>query len=294
MAFIDDYTGKSIIGVNLDGKTLTTGIVFNKSIVKSSKKLIDRHQSEEAILSELIHSVSEVFTDGVAGIGIGVPSLVDVNKGIVYRVQQIPSWKEVHLKEILESHFGVKVYVNNDANCFAVGEMYFGKAKGFENVVGLIIGQGVGSGIVFKGHLYSGTNCGAGEIGSIPYKDYDFEYYCSESFFDEKYGLNFETILERVKKKDKIALAIFEQYGIDLGNLIKAILYTLDPEIIILGGSISQAFPYFEKSMKQTVNTFTYKHSLKKLSILTTEQPEIAILGAAALYYDAQNKSVKK
>ena len=294
MAYMDDHFEKSIIGVFLDGKTLMTGKVKNGKIISSNSRKIDRYQSEEAILSDLINAVANVFDNDVVGIGIGVPSLVDVARGIVYKVQRIPSWREVHLKDILESQFGVKVYVNNDANCFAVGEMYFGKAKNFENIVGLIIGQGVGAGIIFKGHLYSGTNCGAGEFGSIPYKEHDFEYYCSESFFDEKYGISFEVLFERVKKKDKIALAIFEQYGFDLGNVLKSIMYTIDPEVVVIGGSIAQAFNFFEKSMWEKINTFTYKHSLKKLKIVQTDQTDIAILGAASLYYDAQNKSMKK
>ena len=291
---MNDHFEKSIIGVFLEGKLLMTGKVKNGEIISSTTRKIDRYQSEEAILSDLINAVAEVFDEEVVGIGIGVPSLVDVARGIVYRVKRIPSWREVHLKDILESQFGVQVYVNNDANCFAVGEMYFGKAKNYENVVGLIIGQGVGAGITFRGHLYYGSNCGAGEFGSVPYKEHDFEYYCSESFFDEKYGISYDVLYERAKKKDKIALAIFEQYGFDLGNVLKTILYTIDPEIIVIGGSISQAFPFFEKSMREKVNTFTYKHSLKNLKIVQTDQNDIAILGAASLYYDAQNKSMKK
>lgn len=294
MTYTTDHFEKSIIGVFLDGKLLMTGKVKNGEIISSNVRKIDRYQSEEVILSDLINAVADVFDNDVVGIGIGVPSLVDVSRGIVYKVQRIPSWREVHLKDILESQFGVKVYVNNDANCFAVGEMYFGKAKNYENVVGLIIGQGVGAGIIFKGHLYSGTNCGAGEFGSIPYREHDFEYYCSESYFDEKYGLSFDVLYERAKKKDKIALAIFEQYGFDLGNVLKSVMYTIDPEIVVIGGSISQAFSFFEKSMWEKVNTFTYKHTLKKLKIVQTDKTDIAILGAASLYYDAQNKSMKK
>lgn len=294
MTYTTDHFEKSIIGVFLDGKLLMTGKVKNGEIISSNVRKIDRYQSEEVILSDLINAVADVFDNDVVGIGIGVPSLVDVSRGIVYKVQRIPSWREVHLKDILESQFGVKVYVNNDANCFAVGEMYFGKAKNYENVVGLIIGQGVGAGIIFKGHLYSGTNCGAGEFGSIPYREHDFEYYCSESYFDEKYGLSFDVLYERAKKKDKIALAIFEQYGLDLGNVLKSVMYTIDPEIVVIGGSISQAFGFFEKSMWEKVNTFTYKHTLKKLKIVQTDKTDIAILGAASLYYDAQNRSMKK
>ena len=291
---MDKNVKKAIIGVALGGKTLLSGKVKDGELVKSQTKRINNKGTEEEILTELINAISEVFDEEVAGIGIGVPSLVDVANGIVYKVQKIPSWREVHLKDILESRFGVKVYVNNDANCFAIGEKYFGQAKDYENVVGLIIGAGVGAGIIFKEHLYSGTNCGAGEFGSIPYRDHDFEYYCSEGFFEEKYGIKFELLYNRALKKDKIALAIFEQYGFDLGNIIKTILFTTDPEIIIIGGPISKAFVFFEKTMRKKVKTFTYKHSLKKLKIVPSEQSDIAVLGAAALYFDAQNITVNK
>ncbi len=287
-------TNNSILGVSFSGNTLLVGKVKNSKLTKSIIRKIHNKGSEEEILAELISAIYDVFDDEITGIGIGVPSLVDVKNGIVYNVQKIPSWREVHLKDILESYFEVKVYINNDANCFAIGEKYFGNAKEYENVLGLIIGTGVGAGIIFKGHLYSGTNCGAGELGSLPYREHDFEYYCSKSYFEIKYGMKFELLLKRALNKDKIALAVFEQYGYDLGNLIKTILYTTDPEIIILGGTISNAFPFFEKTMLDRVKSFIYKHSLKKLKIIPSQQPETAIFGAVALFFDAQNITLKK
>jgi glucokinase len=284
----------AVVGVSISGKSIVAGKVKNGTIEKSITRKIYNRGSEEEILSEVFSVINEVKDDEVAGIGIGVPSLVDVEKGIVYRVQNIPSWREVHLKEILENHFGLKVYVNNDANCFAIGEMYFGKTAGYENSVGLIIGAGVGAGIIFKSHLYSGTNCGAGEFGEIPFRDHNYEYYLNDAYFEYKYGVAANTFLNRANKKDKIAKAIFEHYGTDLGNLIKTILFTVDPEIIVIGGSLSKAFPWFEKSMWDKINTFPYKHALSKLKIVASGQEEIAVLGAAALYFDAQNQRLKK
>ncbi len=285
---------KAVVGVSLSGKTLVAGKVTDGKIEKSISRKINNKESEEAILTEVFNVINEVKDEEVAGIGIGVPSLVDVEKGIVYNVVNIPSWREVHIKEILESHFDLKVYVNNDANCFAIGENYFGKTKGIENSVGLILGAGVGAGIIFKGHLYSGTNCGAGEFGEIPYKEKNYEFYLNDAYFEYKYGVTAPTFLTRANKKDKIAKAIFEQYGSDLGNLIKTILFSVDPEMIVIGGSLSKAFPYFEKSMWDKINTFPYKHALTKLKIVASEQEDIAVLGAAALYFDAHNNSLIK
>jgi len=284
----------AVIGISFGGKTLVAGKVKNGKIEKSITKRINNKAPQNEVLAEVFSIINEVNDDDVAGIGIGVPSIVDVEKGIVYKVQNIPSWREVHIKEILENHFEVKVYVNNDANCFAIGETYFGRTKGYDNSVGLILGAGVGAGIIFKGHLYSGTNCGAGEFGEVPYRDHNYEHYLNEAYFEDKYGVPALTFLKRANKKDKIARAVFEHYGYDLGKLINTILFTVDPEIIVIGGLLSKAFPYFEKSMWEKVKLFPYKQTISKLKIIPSEQEDIAVLGAAALYFDAQNHRLIK
>src|SRR5579864_3722334 len=83
--------------------------------------------SVEMVLEDIYGVIDRLITPDIAGIGIGVPSVVDVEKGIVYDVQYIPSWVEVPLKSVLEARYKRPVYVNNDANCFVLGEYYFGK-----------------------------------------------------------------------------------------------------------------------------------------------------------------------
>ncbi|MCK5775971.1 MAG: ROK family protein [Bacteroidales bacterium] len=284
---------KSLIGVSLGGRALLVGRVQNGKVVKGVKRKINNSETEGNVIKEVVSAIQEVMDDTVTGIGFGAPSLVDVENGIVYNVQKIKAWKQVYIREILEDTFGVPVYVNNDANCFAVGELYFGQGKGVDNLVGLIIGVGVGAGIIFKKHLYSGSNCGSGEYGNMPYRDHDLEHYLSDSYFDHKYGLDFEVLLRRAKKNDKIALAIFEQYGFDLANAIKMIMYSVDPEMIILGGHIAKAFEFFKDAMWEKLNTFVYKRSIEKLRVEVSKQDDIAVLGAAALYFDANNRYIK-
>ncbi|MCU7500928.1 MAG: ROK family protein, partial [Ignavibacteria bacterium] len=218
------------------------------------------------------------------------PSVVDTEKGIVYDVQNIPSWKEVPLKEILEKKYGVPVYINNDANCFAAGEKYFGKMKNCRNGVGIIMGTGLGAGIFTDGRLYSGTNCGAGEFGMIPYKESIYEAYCSGQFFKNEFNTTGEEAYKRAVGGDEEALKMFCRLGEHLGNAIKVVLYAYDPEIIILGGSVSRAFSLFKESMWKEVRTFAYQNSLKKLVIEPSELDQVALLGAAALYYDAVSR----
>ncbi|MGE5682085.1 MAG: ROK family protein, partial [Bacillota bacterium] len=132
-----------------------------------------------------------------------------------------------------------------------------------------------------------GTNCGAGEFGMIPYKTRNLESYCSGQFFKMEYGISGDELYKLAEKGDDKSLKIFAEFGENLGDAIKIIMYTVDPEIIILGGSVSKAFRFYEEKMWQSVNKFAYQNSLKELIINVSELDQIAILGAAALFYDA-------
>lgn len=277
---------KNVIGVIFGGKHLSAARIENGVIADIVHKEVNNREAEEVILSEIIHTINSVYTDSVAGIGVGVPSLVDVKHGIVINPTNIPSWHKVHLKDILEEQFNVPVYINNDANCFALGEKYFGVAKDYENIAGITIATGFGVGIIINGKLYSGRNAGAGEFCSIPYRDHDYEYYCSTKYFEEKYGLKNEILLARAKKKDKIALAIYELFGMDLGNAIKTIMYALDPDAIVIGGIMAEAYDFYKEAMLKTVNSFIYKGTVKNIKIFKSTEANIPVYGAAALCFE--------
>lgn len=277
---------KNVIGVIFGGKHLSAARIENGVIADIVHREVNNREAEEVILSEIIHTINSVYTDSVAGIGVGVPSLVDVKHGIVINPTNIPSWHKVHLKDILEEQFNVPVYINNDANCFALGEKYFGVAKDYENIAGITIATGFGVGIIINGKLYSGRNAGAGEFCSIPYRDHDYEYYCSTKYFEEKYGLKNEILLARAKKKDKIALAIYELFGMDLGNAIKTIMYALDPDAIVIGGTMAEAYDFYKEAMLKTVNSFIYKGTVKNIKIFKSTEANIPVYGAAALCFE--------
>lgn len=173
----------ALIGVDLGGTQVRAGLVEGDQLVKIAARTIRNKGTEEEVLSDLTAVLDEVFRLEVEGLGLGIPSIVDLETGVVYDVQNIPAWREVPLKRILEARYQVPVYINNDANCFAVGEKYFGLGRSYNNFVGLIIGTGLGAGLIINGRLYSGPNCGAGEFGMLPYLDSNFERYASGQFF---------------------------------------------------------------------------------------------------------------
>jgi glucokinase len=202
-----------LLGIDLGGTNVRVGLIEDKSLKKTVSSPVSTASGEGVVLNEICLLIDELMDAEISGIGVGVPSVVDVEKGIVYDVQNIPSWKEVHLKEILEKKYSVPVYINNDANCFAAGEKYFGKMKNCRNGVGVIMGTGLGAGIIADGRLYSGTNCGAGEFGMIPYEDGIFEHYCSGQFFKNEYGVSGQEAYSRAICGDKEALDMFTSLG---------------------------------------------------------------------------------
>jgi glucokinase len=275
----------SLVGVDLGGTNVRAGLVQNGKIIAFEARPHPANATAGAIIDQICETIVKVIRPGVSGIGVGVPTLV--NRGIVYSPNNIPSWKVVPLQKILERRFHITVVLNNDAKCFALGELHFGAGRGYRNLVGLIVGTGLGAGVIIDGRLYSGGNGGAGEIGSIAYKGKNFEYYCSGRFFQREFGLDGGTLFERAKKGDREAQAMFAAFGDDFANVIMALLYAYDPEIIVLGGSVSKAYPYFKQRMWEGLKAFHFQNTLKRLKIVQSKKVNIAILAAASLCLDS-------
>lgn len=279
------------LGIDVGGTNIRVGFVENNSLVRIEKEKIKADGTEDEIINQIQSLIEKFSIEQIEGIGIGVPGVVEIEKGIVYDVQNIPSWKEVHLKEKLEIKYQLPVYVNNDANCFTIGEKQFGCVKEFKNIVGLAIGTGLGAGLIFNNHLYNGRNCGAGEFGMIPFKDHNYECYCSGQFFKNEYGLTGKEVTEKAELGDKKALDIFSQFGLNLGEAIKMIMFAVDPEVIVLGGSISNSFKFFKGAMWSSIKKFPYGKAAENIKIKVSETKYMAVLGAAALYFDALSKN---
>jgi glucokinase len=271
------------IGVDLGGTKVKAGIEKNGCIIHQKTIFLQQKDSLSATLSQLIDLIKPLTHYSATSIGIGVPSVVDTERGIVYNVANIPSWEKVALRDILEEEFNLPVFVNNDVNCFTLGEHRFGVAKNYNSVVGMTIGTGLGSGIIIDNQLYIGNNCGAGEIGMLPYRDHNFEYYACSNFFDVVHGTSALEASRAALAGDKKAIGLWSEFGVHIGCAIKAVMYVFDPEAIILGGSISKAYPLFKAGMLEALNDFAYPQSLKLLKIMQSQDDTISLLGAAAL-----------
>ncbi|MDX9883947.1 MAG: ROK family protein [Prolixibacteraceae bacterium] len=280
-----------LIGVDIGGTKITAALIKGDKIVNQHTCPTPFDQEKMVVADAVVKTISAVFDPEIKGIGIGVPGLVDLRNGTVVDVVNIPSWDVVPLKKLMEERFGKPVYVNNDANCFAVGEKYFGKGKAFKNFVGITIGTGLGAGIVINGHLYSGSFCGAGEFGSMYYRDDKAEAYASGQFFKDR-NLSGTEQYQLAKTGDKKALELFNELGGHIGRTIANVLYALAPEAIILGGSVTKSFLLFKQGIFSVLEKeFLYPGLYKSLQIEISELENSAIWGAASLVLDEVNLS---
>ena len=282
-----DTKNISLIGVDLGGTKVAAGRVDNMELTKVITELIPAmSENEQDVIDSIAGVIEKLFDENVKGIGIGIPGLVDREKGIAYDIQNIPSWKEVHLKDYLEGRFKVPVYLDNDANCFALGESRFGSGKDEKDFVGLTIGTGMGGGIIKDGFLISDAHCGSGEFGNIMYLESMYEDYCSGKYFKDKYNTNGEDLAKAAAKGDETALKAYREFGFHMGNAIKTIMLSVDPRKVIIGGSVAHSKEFFEESMWETIKDFPFPAALTDFEVIFSDVKNIAVLGAASLYLD--------
>lgn len=271
-----------IIAIDLGGTKIRAGLMDGGDISQIIYEPCHADGSEEEVLNQLFSMIDSLMCPGVTAIGIGVPSVVDAAQGIVYDVVAIPSWKEVHLKDILEKKYGIPAYVDNDCNCFAIGVARYGEAKPYANSVCITLGTGVGAGIIIDHKLYRGSNTGAGEIGSLPYLDKDYEYYSSSRFF-EGLGTTGKDVEIAAQRGDVKAIAVMNEFGTHVGKLMNMIMFVYDPDAIIIGGSISKAFDHFKEAMYAEMAKFPYQKSVEKIKVICSMTEYVGLFGAAAI-----------
>ena len=295
--------------VSLDGKILYTSTIKTENI--SPEKQIEKLGI--AIL-DLLHK-SNIDKSEVLGIGVGCPGAIISSKGVV-RYSSNLKWIYFPLKEILEECTGIKVRVANDADSATIGEITFGVAKNYNNVIMLTIGTGIGGGIVINKKLYEGTNGVVAELGHITLK-YNglkcgcgrrgcFEKYASatalisqtkKAMMKNKNSLMWETVKGNIKNVDgktafisskngdETAIKVINQYIEYLSEGILNYCNVFRPDAIVLGGGISKEGSYLTEKIVNYLEKMHYGYiNAPKCEVLTAKLGNDAgILGAASL-----------
>lgn len=279
-----------IIGIDVGGTKIAVASVSNGKIerIVSVRTKANASNANE-VIGQITLLLDSLVDNTISAVGIGVPAILDIKKGIVFEAVNIPSWKNIPLKRILEQKYKLPVLVNNDANCFALGEKYFGLGKKVDNFTAVIIGTGFGAGIIINGRLYVGQNGGAGEYGEILFKDHTVEYYCSGQYFVKEWGITGEKLGQLAKQDDKKSLTILKEFGFNLGKALSIIVHSIDHKLFILGGSVTQLYPFFEETMKSSLQEAIYSQSYSQLRIKLSKTKNVGVLGAAALHFVKNN-----
>lgn len=310
--------GKFCFGVDIGGTTVKLGLFSEKGEVLDKWEIPTRTEDEGSnILPDIADSIKakinekSLKAEEVVGIGMCAPGPVD-DSGLVHRAVNL-GWGYINIKNILSDLTGFPVMAGNDANVAALGEKWKGGGMGFESMVVVTLGTGVGGGIIVNGKILTGSTGAGGEIGHIHIEDNETEacgcgnYGCLEEYASatgitrlanrrlakddapsvlRSGEVNAKTVFDAVKAGDEVAIEIAESFGDYLGKGLAAIAAVCNPEIFVIGGGVSKAgevlFEYIEPSYRKYVfhGSKEAKFALAKLG------NDAGIFGAAKLILD--------
>ncbi len=276
------------IGIDI-GATKTGFVLFSRGRKKSYWKIPTPKKDLPEVLAK------EASKNGrLDGVGIGAPGPLDKERKVLLNPPNLKGVFRLPLAEILQKKLKTKVKMENDANCFALGEALKGAGRGKRTVFGITLGSGVGGGIVMEGKIYRGSFGSAGEIGHVPLQLQGLkcgcgnrgclEAYLSQEFFLRKGVVPLE-LQKKAARGEKKALALYKEYGKILGAGLSVVTNLLDPDIIVVGGGISNAYRFFAKEAEKEMRKRTISLiSKKKIKIKKAELGDSGgAVGAALL-----------
>ncbi len=297
------------IGVDVGGTNIKLGLVapsgkiiaktslVTKSYVRHPRQLID---ALEAAIRDIIQENNKTIKD-IAGIGIGVPGLVDVSKGNVIFMPNVPGWKNIPLRKILQGKLRLPVLMDNDVNLIALGEWKLGAGKGCKNLICITLGTGVGGGLVLDGALYRGEGFVAGEIGHIPLNEDGpacncggvgcFERYVGNrtlmakaaKMFHKK-DIRIEDVFALASRGNVRAIAFWRETATHIGNALVGVINLLNPRLIIIGGGVANNYKFMEKTIRKVIQQRALKVQRDMVRIVRAKLgDEAGILGAHIL-----------
>jgi len=260
MAIAPNYIGVDVGGTKIHAAAVTCfGKIIRETLVATPKE-------KGAAIGEIARIAKSLSDDGTVAIGIGVPGPVESKKGIVIELPNLRGWKNVQLARMIAKATDLPCTIENDAKCFLLAEMEYGAARGKKNAVGVIMGTGFGGAIAINGEIYRGSHGSAGEFGHTIISENTGNESGAfrntgelESFASGKAvsvlagGKTAKEVFEAARKGDakarRIVDSVAHYYGVGFSNIING----LDPEIIVAGGSLSNALPQMRSQIEKEI-----------------------------------------
>ena len=274
---------KKIIGIDIGGTTFSSSLFDEDlNVIKTSpKELISNVSSTRDLLNYLANQVNNFNCNELIGIGVACPGPLDSKNGIILDTPNLVHMQNINLRNELETRTRLPVYIENDANLFALGE--WKKQKNSPSVFGaLTLGTGLGFGIIINEKIFSGANGMAAEYAISPLEHGNWETYISISGI-EKMALNY--IKKKLTPKELYDLAsegnndaqnIWDEFGVHLGLAMSHFINMIDPQMISIGGGVSKAFKYFSNSMKSTIKEHCPSYAKNQIDIFESKDKELS------------------
>lgn len=274
---------RKYIGIDIGGTSMVAARFSESEILDRTEVATGADRQAGVIMESLFGAIDKVLTNEVVGIGIGMPGFMDTASGEILLINNIPSFRGFSVKQAVEKRFGIPVFQNNDANCFALGEAWFGAGKAYNNMVGVTLGTGLGGGIIINRKIHTGLVGGAGELGCFPFKGGIVEDTCSAALFASKYHQTGAELFHEAKKGNREALAAFDELGSNIGEMLNVVMYILAPEAFIIGGSVAKGWAFLEKPIRKEIDKFPVELISKKTVLEKAQLNNAGLYGAAAL-----------
>lgn len=298
------------IGIDLGGTTVSIGLVNDQyEIVEKIEGMSRCEKGADAVIDRIAEMMEKLLQKAgkpsVSAIGLGCPGILDREMGTVIYSNNI-KWHQVPVCQKLKERFQVPVYVENDANCAAVGEYLAGAGRSSSHMIMVTFGTGIGGGIILDGKLYLGKHGNANIIGHVQIERNGRECTCKRKGCWECYastrallssakqagmfaGLSDDQIkgqlfFNALKKNEETAVKVFEDYVDYVAEGIANLINIFDPERIVIGGGISAQGEVLLAPVKEKVKRKIYFKEMETAEIVCSALAnDAAIIGAANL-----------
>lgn len=294
---------------DIGGTSIKYGVVDEKGeILFSSSLHTQAHLGGLQVVRNVIHTAKELRKDWpIDGVSVSTAGQVDDLGRVVYASDNIPGYTGLHVRELIEKELNLPVQVENDANCAAIGEHWKGAAQGVENFLCITLGTGIGGAIFLNGKVYTGSAYSAGEVGHMNLYPNGKPCSCGMNGCYEQYAssralqnlvsemlhepLSLTEFFQRVHGKDAHCLQVYERWLDDLTIGLKSMIHFLDPQLVVIGGGISEQGDLFLEAIKDALYPKLMINHAENVQIKLAEQGNHAqLLGATRNFF--RNKFV--
>ncbi len=307
---------KYAFGVDIGGTTVKLGLFDRDGCVLDKWEIPTVKDNEgAAILPDVAESIrgkmreTGIEETDIAGIGIDVPGAVD-DRGVTIGGAVNLGWGVFSIPKVMNAYLDVPVKVANDANAAAFGEMWQGGGRGYDNMVAVTLGTGVGGGIIVNGKILTGAAGAGGEIGHIHIEDGETESCgcknkgCLEQYASatgivrlakrrlaeddkpsalRKGNVTAKAVCDAVKEQDELAVEIVERFADYLGKGLAAVAAVVNPEIFVIGGGVSKAGEILLSYVEPAFQKYVFGPCKGAKFALATLGNDAGIYGAAGL-----------